>query len=215
MNRASLGAAPRVSGLGARQRSGGVARRRLMKRAMLTLIAAVAMTAGDPATDARAQEIKEITLAQQFGAIFIPLMAMESLQLIEKQAAARGLGDIKVNWTKLAGPSVIVDAILAGNVHFSAPGVPTLARMWDRTKGGIGVKAASAIPNTDIYLNTRNPNIKSLRDFTDQDRIAIPSVKTSTQALFLQIAAEKEWGPGQNAKLDHLTVGLAHPDAIA
>ena len=85
--------------------------------------------------------------------------------------------------------------------------------MWDRTKGSVGVKAISAITNTDIYLNTRNPSIKSIRDFTDKDRIAVPSVKVSTQALFLQIAAEKEWGPGQHGKLDHLTVGLAHPDA--
>ena len=47
------------------------------------------MIAGASAPQARAQEIKEITLAQQFGAIFIPLMAMENLQLIEKQAAAQ------------------------------------------------------------------------------------------------------------------------------
>ena len=113
----------------------------------------------------------------------------------------------------MAGPSVMVDAIISGNLHFSAQGVPSLALMWDRTKGSVGVKAISAITNTDIYLNTRNPNIKSIRDFTDKDRIAVPSVKVSTQALFLQIAAEKEWGPGQHGKLDHLTVGLAHPDA--
>ena len=186
-----------------------------MRRAVLCLLSTVAMiVAGKPAPAARAQQIKEITLAQQFGAIFIPLMAMENMQLIEKQAIAHGIGDIKVNWAKMAGPSVMVDAIISGNLHFSAQGVPSLALMWDRTKGSVGVKAISAVTNTDIYLNTRNPNIKSIRDFTDKDRIAVPSVKVSTQALFLQIAAEKEWGPGQHGKLDHLTVGLAHPDAI-
>jgi len=140
---------------------------------------------------------------------------MENLQLIEKQAMARGIGELKVHWTKLAGPAVMVDAILSGNLHFSAQGVPSLALMWDRTKGGIGVRAVSAITNTDIYLNTRNPSIKSIRDFTEKDRIAVPSVKVSTQALFLQIAAEKEWGAGQHTKLDYMTVGLAHPDAMA
>src|SRR5262245_15735241 len=152
-------------------------------------------------TPAAGQEVKEIAVAQQFGAIFIPLMAMENLRLIEKQASARGIGDLKVNWSKLAGPSVMVDAILSGNLHFSAQGVPSLALMWDRTKGGIGVRGISAITNTDIYLNTRNPSITSIRDFTAKDRIAVPSVKVSTQALFLQIAAEKEWGPGQHTKL--------------
>jgi sulfonate transport system substrate-binding protein len=160
-------------------------------------------------------EVTEINLAQQFGAIFIPLMAMENGKLIEKEAAARGMPDLKVNWTKMAGPSVMVDAIISGNLHFSAQGVPSMSLLWDRTKNSVGLKGISAITNTNIFLNTRNPAIKSIKDFTEKDRIALPSVKVSTQALFLQIAAEKEWGPGQHAKLDHLTVGLAHPDAIA
>lgn len=186
-----------------------------MRRMIVSLAAAAVLVAGSPAHRAQAQEIKEIALAQQFGAIFIPLMAMENLKLIEKHAATQGVADLKVNWAKLAGPSVMVDAIISGNLHFSAQGVPSLSLLWDRTKGGVGVKAVSAITNTDIYLNTRNPNIKSIRDFTDKDRIAVPSVKVSTQALFLQIAAEKEWGKGQHGKLDHLTIGLAHPDALA
>jgi NitT/TauT family transport system substrate-binding protein len=186
-----------------------------MRRLAVSLMVITALIAGGRSTPAAAQEVKEIAIAQQFGAIFIPLMAMENLQLVEKQAAARGIGDVKVTWAKLAGPSVMVDAILSGNLHFSAQGVPSLALMWDRTKGGVGVRAVSAITNTDIYLNTRNPNIKSIRDFTEKDRIAVPSVKVSTQALFLQIAAEKEWGPGQHTRLDYMTVGLAHPDAIA
>jgi NitT/TauT family transport system substrate-binding protein len=149
---------------------------------MLSLIVSIALIAAGSPTSATAQEVKEIAIAQQFGAIFIPLMAMEDLQLVEKQATARGIG-LKVNWAKLAGPSVMVDAILSGNLHFSAQGVPSLALMWDRTKGGIGVRAVSAITNTDIYLNTRNPNIRSIRDFTERDRIAVPSVKVSTQAI--------------------------------
>lgn len=181
-------------------------------RTVHALIAAAAMAAA-AVVPVRA-EVSEINLAQQFGAIFIPLMAMENDKLIEKEAAARGMPNLKVNWTKMAGPSVMVDAIISGNLHFSAQGVPSMALLWDRTKGSVAVKGVSAITNTDIYLNTRNDSVKSIRDFTEKDRIALPSVKVSTQALFLQIAAEKEWGSGQHTKLDHLTVGLAHPDAI-
>ena len=58
-----------------------------MRRLALSLTVVVALiAAGLPPL--RAQEVKEIALAQQFGAIFIPLMAMENLQLVEKQAAA-------------------------------------------------------------------------------------------------------------------------------
>jgi NitT/TauT family transport system substrate-binding protein len=180
-----------------------------------TTLAAAGVLLGALHGHAARAEVAEINLAQQFGAIFLPLMAMENDKLIEKEAAARGMPALKVNWTKMAGPSVMVDAMISGNLHFSAQGVPSMALMWDRTKGGVGVRGVSAITNTNIFLNTRNLAIKSIKDFTEKDRIALPSVKVSTQALFLQIAAEKEWGAGQHTKLDHLTVALAHPDAIA
>jgi NitT/TauT family transport system substrate-binding protein len=57
--------------------------------------------------------------------------------------------------------------------------------------------------------------VKSIRDFTDKDRIAVPSVNVSFQAMLLQMAAAKEWGPENYKKLDHLTVGLGQMDAVA
>jgi NitT/TauT family transport system substrate-binding protein len=61
---------------------------------------------------------------------------------------------------------------------------------------------------------TRNPNIKSLKDFTDKDRIAVPGIKTSLPAVFLQMAAAREFGDANYAKLDPITVSLPHPDAL-
>jgi NitT/TauT family transport system substrate-binding protein len=87
--------------------------------------------------------------------------------------------------------------------------------IWDRTRSTIGVKALGAVANNNIWLNTRNPNIKSLKDFTDKDRIAVPSLKVSTQAIMMHIAAEQTWGKGNHAKLDHIIVGLPHPEALA
>ncbi len=60
---------------------------------------------------------------------------------------------------------------------------------------------------------TRNPNVKTVKDFTDKDKIALPAVKVSIQAVTLQMAAEKAFGEGQQNKLDHLTVSMSHPDA--
>jgi len=75
--------------------------------------------------------------------------------------------------------------------------------------------AVSAMVASNIWLMTRKPELKSLRDLTDKDRIALPSIKTSSQALFLWRAAEKEFGAEQWGRLDHLTVSLPHPDAMA
>ncbi len=183
-----------------------------MKFKLTTLIATSALLLA--AIPARA-DVKEVFLAQQFGIIFTPLMVMESQKMVEKHAAAKGMPDLKVTWTRLAGPAVMVDAMLSGSLHFSAQGVPSMALLWDRTKGNVGLRAISAINDSPIYLNTRNPNIKSLKDFTDKDKIAIPSIKVSSQALYLQMAAEKVFGPGKHTQLDSNVVALAHPDALA
>jgi NitT/TauT family transport system substrate-binding protein len=64
-----------------------------------------------------------------------------------------------------------------------------------------------------LYLNTRNPAVRTIKDFTDKDKIALPAVKVSIQAVTLQMAAEKAFGEGQQNKLDPLTVSMSHPDA--
>jgi NitT/TauT family transport system substrate-binding protein len=158
-------------------------------------------------------EVAEVALAQQFGIAFMPLMLMEHDRLVEKEVVKQGLPEPKVTWAKVAGPSVMNDGLLSGALNFVSTGAPSLGLLWDRTKGG--VRGLAAICSYPLTLNTRNPAVKSLKDFTDQDRIAIPSVKVSTQAIMLQMAAEKEFGPGKHTAIDHLTVSLAHPDAMA
>ena len=157
-------------------------------------------------------EMAEIKVAQQYGISYLPLMLMEEQKLIEKHAKAAGV-DVKVGWAKFAGGNVMNDALLSGQLHFASGGVGPLITLWSRTKGNLDVKAVSAINSMPLYLNTRNPNVKTIKDFTEKDKIALPAVKVSIQAVTLQMAAEKAFGEGQHTKLDALTVSLAHPDA--
>ena len=159
-------------------------------------------------------ELGEINVAQQYGVSFLPLMLMERDKLVEKHARAEGLGDIKVSWVKVAGPSVMNDGIISGALQFIAVGAPSLITLWDRTKENVQVKGMSAMTTYPLYLNVRNPNVKSIRDFSDQDKIAIPSVKISTQAIMLQMAAAREFGDQNYAHFDAWTIGLSHPDAL-
>ena len=66
-----------------------------------------------------------------------------------------------------------------------------------------------------LLMTTTNPKIRSLRDFTDTDKIALPAVKVSVQAMFLQMAAEQQLGPEHRNDLDRLTVTFSHPDGMA
>jgi NitT/TauT family transport system substrate-binding protein len=138
-------------------------------------------------------------------------MLMEEQKLIEKHAKAAGL-DVKVGWAKFAGGNVMNDALLSGSLQFASGGVGPLVTLWSKTVGNLDVKAVSAINSMPLYLNTRNPDVKSIKDFTDKDRIALPAVKVSIQAVTLQMAAEQAFGAGQQNRLDPLTVTLSHPD---
>jgi len=160
-------------------------------------------------------EVTEVVLGAQYGAVYLPAMAMESQRLVEKHLLANGLATIKVTWMKLGGPAAINDAMISGSLHFACQGVPSLAVIWDRTKGGIGVKALGAVASNNNWLNTRNPNIRSLKDFTEQDRIAVPSLKVAAQTILMHIAAERLWGVGNHTKLDHLFVALPNPEGMA
>src|ERR1700704_2350185 len=164
------------------------------------------------ATAARA-EIAEVTIAQQFGVAFLPFMLMERNNLVEKHAKAAGI-EVKTNWLKVAGPSVINDGLLSGTVHFGAVGAPSLITLWSRTKNNVGVKGVAAMTSYPLYFVTRNPDLKSLKDLSDKDKIALPSVKISTQAIMLQMAAADLFGQPNYQKFDELTVSLAHPDAM-
>jgi NitT/TauT family transport system substrate-binding protein len=164
------------------------------------------------ATMANAQTT--IRIAKQFGISYLPLTVMEHKQLLEQQGKKRGL-DLKVDWVQLVSGAPMNDAILSGSIDFASGGVGPLLTIWGKTRDNVGVKGVAALNSMPLYLNTINPNVKTLKDFTDKDRIALPAVKISIQAITLQMAAEKTFGRGQHAKLDALTVSLAHPDGMA
>ncbi|MCC6468990.1 MAG: ABC transporter substrate-binding protein [Alphaproteobacteria bacterium] len=162
-----------------------------------------------------AAETQEVRFGRQLGIGYLQLYIMEELQLVEKHAKAAGLGDIKASYKPVGAPAVLNDLLLGNSVDLIAAGTPPFIVLWDKTVGNIAVKGVSTLNSQPSYLNTNKPNIKSLRDFTDKDKIALPSVKVSFQAIALQMAAEKEFGPGQHTKLDALTVSLAHPEGVA
>ena len=184
---------------------------KVLRRLGAVFVLGIVCGAGSLAPLAHA-EMSEIKVAQQYGIGYLPLMVIEDQKLIEKHAKAAGL-DVTVTWAKFAGGNVMNDALLSDSVQFVSGGVGPLVTLWAKTHGNLDVKGVAAINSMPLYLVTRNKDVKTLKDFTDKDKIALPAVKVSIQAVTLQMAAEKAFGPGQQNKLDHLTVSLSHPDA--
>ena len=184
-----------------------------MKRWYFALLGAAGIAA---ALGPAAAQQPEIRISRTTTMAYLPLMVVEHEKLLERHAAQAGIPNLKVSVHTFTGPSAQFDALFSGNVDVVAVGSTALITLWARTKGTANeVKGSSALASMPITLSTKNPNVKSIRDFTDKDRIAVPSVNVSFQAMLLQMAAAKEWGNDSYKKLDHLTVGLGQMDAVA
>jgi NitT/TauT family transport system substrate-binding protein len=162
-----------------------------------------------------AAETSELRISQQFGIGYLPLQVARNKGLFEKHAKAAGVDNLKVSFVTLSGGGSTNDALLSDSIDIATGGVGAFLPVWAKTRGNFDVRGVAAITAMPIALVTTNPAVKSLKDFTDKDRIALPSVKSSIQAATLQIAAEKEFGAGKHEQLDLLTVSMKHPDAYA
>lgn len=161
-------------------------------------------------------EMAEITIARQPSLGHLPLMIMEDRGLLQERAAELGIADLKVNFATLAGGAAMNDALLSNSIQFAAGGVPPLLILRERTEGrAVEVKGVSAMNSMPLLLNSNKEEIRSIADFTSADKIALPAVKVSIQAILLQMAAEKEFGEGEHDRLDQFTVTMSHPDGMA
>lgn len=185
-----------------------------MKRRLLLRSAAAlaALTLSLQAAPALAEG--QIRIARQFGIVYLLLDVAREQQLIEKHAKAAGV-DVKIEWIQLSGGAAVNDALLSGSIDIAGAGIAPLLTLWDRTRGRHDVRGVTSLGNFPYYLVSNKPDIKSIADFSDKDRIAVPAVGVSIQSRYLQIASAKLWGEKEFARLDKISVALPHPDAAA
>jgi len=174
----------------------------------------LSLLAGGLAAPTAAHAEGQIRIAEQFGIVYLLLNVVRDQQLIEKHGKEAGL-DIKVDWTQLSGGAAVNDALLSGSIDIAGAGIGPLLTIWDRTHGKQNVKGVASLGNFPYYLLSNDPKVKTIADFTDKDRIAVPAVGVSIQSRFLQYAAAKQWGDKEYSRLDKYTVALPHPEATS
>src|SRR5664279_6640079 len=186
----------------------------LHRRDFCKAAAAAPMAAPMLLRSAFADEVSSIVLISQTGLPYLPMMVMEHFKLIEKHAEKLGVASLKPEFKTMGGTQSLVDALLSGQMNFGVTGVPGLNVLWDKTAGTPNeVRALSAVQSMPFMLVTNRPAIKTIKDFNEHDKIAVPAVKVSSQAICLQMAAAKEWGFENYAKLDTFTITRSHPEA--
>jgi NitT/TauT family transport system substrate-binding protein len=162
-------------------------------------------------TPARAAE-GQIRIVRQPGMGHLPLILMMELNLLEKHMKAAGLDKPDVSMRVLSGSTATSHAVISGNADITSGSLTSLLTLWDKTKGKY--QALSAITTQPMHLDAINPNVKSVADLTENDRIGLPGVKTSYHAIVLQMEAARLWGIDQFSRLDHLTVFVSPPDGL-
>src|SRR6266550_1983007 len=181
-----------------------------MKRLLVAALLLVPALAPTPAW----AEVDVVKIPKGAGGVgFLPLTVMEEQKLVEAEARKMGL-NLKAEYIRLGGPAVVNDMLLAGAAHFAPAGPPAFITLWDRTRANMKVMGVAAMTSIPMYLNTKAPHLKSLKDIQPTDKIAVTAVKVSIPAIIMQMAAIKESGKDQYAKYDLYTVSLQHPEGV-
>jgi sulfonate transport system substrate-binding protein len=180
------------------------------RRALLrsTLGASLASWAG-----AAHGEVSEVHIVRQFGIGYLPLTIMLHEKLVEKHAAKAGLS-LTTKWSVLGNAVPINDGLISGNIHVGSGGIAPMVIAWDKTRGSVDIKGICALCALPIFLVGRHP-YKSVKEFTDQDRISMAGAGQSIQTMYLQMEVAKVYGIAQYKKLNPLFVNLSHPDGLA
>ncbi|MDR8091877.1 ABC transporter substrate-binding protein, partial [Burkholderia gladioli] len=99
-------------------------------------------------------------------------------------------------WVLLDGGNSVNDAMMAGTLDYAGAGAPGFIELWARARGipNVEVIGISGLSSTSLSLNTNQPHIRTLTDFTSEDRFAVPGIHTSLAAVILQMIAAQQLG---------------------
>ena len=156
-------------------------------------------------------EVGEVRIAYQHSMSFLVVDVMIARKMIEARAAAAGLGPIAVSAVRFSSGPAANDALVKGEVEVGGAGLAPFIDLWQRTRGGANVRAVAPINDSPLYLITTDPRIRSAKDFTASDKIAVPA-PGSIQGVFVRILAERAHGnPGA---LDASMANMTSLDAL-
>ena len=151
----------------------------------------------------RSKEPESFGVAEQYGVAYAPLTIMR-----EKGFLERRLPGVAVRWQQFGGPTAIRESMLNGEVDFGFMGVAPVLIGID---SGMEWKYATGISFNEVAIVTERADVRTLADFTQDDRIAILS-PGCTQHILLCMLAERQLGDPM--ALDSQLVSMSHPDAM-
>jgi len=164
----------------------------------------------------QAQAPARVRISVQPGMSMMPLVIAQETKLVERRLAAAGLGNVAIEWTQISGGTAMNDALLSDSIDFASGGLPPAILLWEKTKGTpLEARALASMASIPQMLFARNPAVKTIRDFTPQDRIAVPALRVGLQAMLVQMAAAQAFGPDAWNRYENIMLQISHADAFA
>ena len=177
-----------------------------MKRSMLLAMLACSATAQ--------AEVPEVRIARQFSMGYLQFNVIEHEHLIQKQAAALGIPEVKVTSFRFNGPTAMNDALLSDTVDIVGGSPHGMFTLWAKTRGTKQeVRAISALATLPFMMTSNDPEIKTIADLGKCKKIPVPSVRVSSPAVAVQMAAAKLYGIKEYARFDTATITMSPADA--
>jgi NitT/TauT family transport system substrate-binding protein len=184
-------------------------RGRLVSSVVSILALALASCGGaaaTPAASASAGAVKapdSLVIAYQPGIGYAPLLMMQQQRTIENE-----FPNTKVQYKLFSNGDAIRESMIAGQVQIGSGGVGPFLVGWAK---GVDYQLLASMNKMDLWLNAKDPNIKSVKDIKPGMKVASPAID-SIQAVAFRKAVENELGDAH--KLDSNLVAMSHPDGI-
>lgn len=166
--------------------------------------AAASPSAGGIASIPPVPEAKgALVIAYQPGIGYAQLLIAKQNKWVEQV-----LPNMQVSYKLLSSGAAIRDGMLAGQIQVGSGGVGPFLVGWDK---GVAWKLLSALNQMDLWLMVKDARIQNLKDFTSNDKIALPA-PDSIQAVVLRKGAQQQLGDAR--ALDKNMVAMSHPDGL-
>ena len=141
-----------------------------------------------------------LTIAIQPGIGYGNLLVMKYQKVLEKRYPGTTF-----NWPVLTNGDAIRDGIISGTIAVGSGGSGPFLIGWDR---GVGYKLIGGLNLMDLWMVSRNPEIKSLKDIKPGMKIGMPS-PDAIQAIALRMGCQQILGNAH--ALDTNIVAIQHP----
>jgi NitT/TauT family transport system substrate-binding protein len=149
------------------------------------------------------QPAKTVTIAYQPGIGYAPLLIMQQEGWLKNALPGKTFV-----FRQLDSGAAIRDGMISGDIQVGSGGLGPFLVGWAK---GIDWKVLTPMEDMNLWLMAKKPQYRTLQDFKDGGKIAMPA-PDSIQAVVLRKGAKEKLG-NANA-LDSNIVALGHPEGL-